>query len=598
MKVSVNWLKQYLDFELPEINELAEIIGSKLGEIEEIESIGPKYDGIVIVKVLSVEKHPDADRLNVCRVDDGGVNKEVERGEDGLIQVVCGAPNVKADMMAAWLPPKATVPSSYGSENPLILEVREIRGVLSNGMLASPKELALGDTHEGLLELDVTINAERINKGEVTPLEAISNYLDRPDIKPGDDFRSAYDLDDTILTIENKMFTHRPDCFGILGIAREVAGILGHKFTSPDTYKNNLTFGGQETEKFELINEIPEMVPRLTARLYTGLMIGRSPVKLQSYLSRVGIRPINNIVDITNYYMFLTGQPLHAYDYDKVKELSSKEHPVIMARYPKEGETLTLLNGKTIKLKPKDIMIATDKELIGLGGIMGGGKTEVDSSTENIILECASFNMYQIRRTAMAHGLFTDAFTRFSKGQSPLQNTRVMNFASDEIICDTAGIPGFSIDLNSLSDELKQADSLYPPVNITPAQVNSLLGLNLESAGIIQLLSNVEFEVSENESGVSVKAPFWRTDIEIPEDVVEEVGRLYGYDKLPQVLPTRSIAPAQVNLLLKAKDIVRSKLSSAGANEVLTYSFVNGDLLKRAGQNPDNITGLVCFQAC
>jgi phenylalanyl-tRNA synthetase beta chain len=570
MKVSLNWVKQYLDFELPPVEELVEKIGAQLGAVEEVVDLGKKYQEIFIVKVIECQKIENADKLSLCKVDDGGKAKDVERDSNGLVQVVCGAPNVKEGMMAAWLPPGAVVPASANDEEPFVLEAREIRGHKSNGMLASPQELALGDSHAGLLNLDTTITGQ----------------AEEPDIKAGDDFAETYGLNDHIIDIENKMFTHRPDCFGHLGVAREIAGILGKPFKSPAGYKAPKTpASAGPGDMLEIHNELPELVPRFVAQVFEDVNAGPSPVCMQARLSSLGLRPINNIVDITNYFMLLTGQPLHAYDYDKVKALSGGDKAVIVVRNPKPGEKLKLLNGKEIEPRTEAIMIATDKQAIGLGGVMGGGETEVDDKTKNIILECANFDMYSTRRTAMEHGIFTDAVTRFNKGQSPLQNERVVIMARDQIICDSGAMPADIIDGNNLSDDIKSRDSLFMPVKVTAEFINRRLGLELKAEEMKKLLENVEFEVEVSGEELTARAPFWRTDIELREDVVEEVGRLYGYDHLPLVLPERYLTPAKRDAMFDLKAGIRERLSKAGANELLTYSFVSGGLLDKAGQD-------------
>lgn len=558
MKVSTNWIKQYLNFELPSVEEMEAKIGAQLGAIEETEYLGDMYKGVVVVRLVKCVDHPDSDHLHICTVDDGGVVADVTRDENGHVVVVTGAPNVYDGMLAAWLPPHTVVPESYGKE-PFVLEARELRGVMSNGMLASARELGLGADHSGILELD----------GET---------------KPGEDFAKAYRLDDHVIDIENKMFTHRPDLFGELGVAREIAGIMGQQFTSPDWYKaprQNVLAKSDAQLTLEVRNELPALVPRFMAVALSDITIKSSPTELRSYLTRVGIRPINNVVDITNYLMILTGQPLHAYDYDKVKKLSGDSGAVLAARYPHDHEKLLLLNGKEIEPRSEAIVIATDKQAIGLGGVMGGGDTEVDENTKNVILECATFDMYSIRRTSMAHGLFTDAVTRFNKGQSPLQNDRIVGEAL-KMFGELAGAKLASdvIDDNHVAGR----EWVHPPVPVNAGFINERLGLKLSAEEMKQLLENVEFHVSVDGDTMTVTAPFWRTDIEQREDVVEEVGRLYGFDHLPLELPTRIIEPTRRDPLFDLKSAVREKLAKGGANEVLTYSFVHGNLLDRVGQ--------------
>lgn len=573
MKISLNQIRYYQQLykwsEDPVPNGVAELltkIGAQLGGIEEAVEIGKKYEGVVIVKVVSCEQHPNADRLHVCTIDDGGITPDVKRGDDGLVQVVCGAPNVAAGVTVAWLPPGSTVPSTYDTD-PFVLEARELRGVMSNGMLASPKELGIGDSHEGLLLIE-------------------------EDVAPGTPFAEKYGLKaDVIIDIENKMFTHRPDCFGWLGVAREIAGIQHMPFTSPEWYSTDARIPGLEAEelKLEVRNEIPELVPRFTAVTMSGIAVGPSPVWLQVELARVGLRPINNIVDLTNYYMLMTGQPLHAYDYDKVlAQDDGAIHATLVVRKPQQGEKLTLLNGKDIEPRADAILIASATKAIGLGGVMGGADTEVDNNTKNIILECASFDMYSIRRTSMHHGIFSDAVTRFTKGQSPLQTRTVLAKIVDDIRRLCGGkVAGPVPDDNHLPEEVLRRNALYPDVTVTSGFINERLGLQLPAKDMARLLENVEFEVHVKHDTLTVRAPFWRTDIEIPEDVVEEVGRLYGFDRLPLELPMRPIIPARKDALLELKSAVRAVLSKAGANEVLTYSFVHGNALERTGQNKE-----------
>ena len=552
MKISLNWIKEFTDVDLS-IDELISKIGTQLGAVEEYEYIGDKYKGIVIVEVKECIKHQQADKLNVCRVDDGGYIKDVQRDDQGLIQVVCGAPNVRAGMLAVWIPPKATVPSTFNKDK-IVLEARELRGIVSNGMLASPKELAFGDSHEGLLEIDT-------------------------DIKPGTTLIDAYKLDDYVIDLENKMFTHRPDCFGILGIAREISGIQDIQFVSPKWYKENIESPiGNGTLALEVNNQAPELAPRFVAYSVSGVEIKPSPLFMQSMLSRIGIRPINNIVDITNYMMTLTGQPLHAYDYDKVTSKNDGRAEIIVRRGIND-EKLTLLSGKEITLKESDIVIAIDDEAIGLAGVMGGATTEVDENTRNIILECANFNMYTIRRTSMDYGLFTDAVTRFTKGQSKRQNLAVA-LKTLEMIRELSGgqLASEIIDNNYTAQKISR-------VSISTDFINSRLGMKLTSEEIQRLLGNVELIVEKENDNFSIGESFWRTDIEIKEDIVEEVGRLNGYFKLPQDLPYRQIKPAMVGEQLQTASRIRDLLSAAGANEVLCHSFVHGDLLKKSHQD-------------
>lgn len=570
MKISVNSIKgmnrRYgcADNIAPNgVDDLAQRVGARLGAIEEVVDIGAKYEGVIIARVVSCEQHPNADRLHICKIDDGGKAQNVGRDEHGHVQVVCGAPNVREGLMVAWLPPGSTVPESVGKD-PFVLEARELRGVVSNGMLASQRELALGDNHEGILEINV-------------------------DAVPGADFAERFELkEDYVLDIENKMFTHRPDCFGFLGVSRELAGIQHMPFKSPGWYRTDAEIPAIEGESLslEFRNEIPELVPRFVAIVLRDIEIKSSPTFIQIELAKVGIKSINNIVDYTNFFMLETGQPIHAYDYDKVQALSGNNQATLVVRNPNEGEKITLLNGKTIIPRAEAMMVATDQKLLCIGGAMGGSESEVDENTKNIIVEVANWDMYSMRRTAMEHGIFTDAVTRFTKGQSPLQNRAVLAKLVNEIQKHAGGkVASELIDDVHLPAEVLQRDSMYAPVAVSTQFINERLGLKLSADEMQALLTNVEFEVRVDGDQLTVKAPFWRTDIEIPEDVVEEVGRLYGFDRLPLELPTRPMTPAVKNPSVELKQRLRDMLSQAGANEILAYSFVHGNLLQKVGQD-------------
>lgn len=547
-------------------NDLIQKIGAQLGAVEEVIEFGKKFEAVLIANVVSCVQHPNADKLSICLIDDGGKAVNVERDKNKLVTVVCGAPNAREGLKVAWLPPGSTVPSTYGKE-PLVLDARELRGVVSYGMIASGKELGISDDHEGILEID-------------------------KDVQPGASFAGTYGLkDDIVIDIENKMFTHRPDCFGFLGIAREVAGIQQLPFKSPGWYTADAAISEIESEelKLEVINDVPELVPRFSAIAMSGVKVGKSPVWLQIELARVGVRSINSIVDMTNFFMLETGQPLHAYDYDKVAALDeNSKHATIMVRVPKPNEKIKLLNGKEIEPRKEAIMIASRDKLIGIGGVMGGSETEVDENTTNIIIEAANFDMYNIRRTSMEHGLFSDAVTRFNKGQSPLQTKAVLAKTVDEVRKFAGGkVASPLIDDCHVELPGRNSPNHKEIVDTTVKFINERLGLSLASEEISCLLKNVEFIVSTEGLNLKISIPFWRTDISIPEDIVEEVGRLYGYEKLSLELPSRGIIPTRPNPVLRFKSEIRQRLAGFGANEVLNYSFVHGNLIEKAGQNKD-----------
>ena len=579
MKVSLNLIKQLINFELPPVDELVARVNQQLGGVEAVIDLNAKYGGARIVRVVECAKHPNADRLSVTKIDDGGVVADVPRDDNGLVQVVCGAPNVHADMWAIWLPPKSTVPASFDDDEPFVLDARPLRGVLSQGMLAAADELAIGTDHEGIVEIheyDVPAGVK---------------------LKAGASFAETFGLDDYVLDIENKMFTHRPDCFGQLGVAREIAGIFHQQFTSPDWYKSEQQFTGAEGLELTVTNDAPELVPRFMAVAFRDVTVQPSPLWLQCQLVAMGGKPINNIVDATNYIMLMTAHPTHAYDYDKLRGYK------LEARLARDGEKVSLLNGKEYELTNDDIVIADGEGVIGLAGIMGGADTEVSDGTKNIVLECANFDMYALRRTAMRHGIFTDALTRFNKGQSPLQNAAVLK----QLMSMVGGVQASEV-FDLCSDNIFEKNPIIEKP-ITPTFMKERLGRPFENSDIEATLCNVEFEIEKGtlvrdvysmyfgnirgkskknieEDCLYVKPPFWRTDLELPEDIVEEVGRLYGFDKLPRQLPMRSIEPAPRNPRRQLKQAIRQSLSRAGANEVLNYSFVHERVLKNAEQDP------------
>lgn len=566
MKVSLNIVKSLVNFELPPVDELVARVNAQLGSVEKVIDLGAQYKDARIVHVVQCEPHPNADRLHVCLIDDGGAVANIPRDDKGYVQVVCGAPNVHADMWAVWLPPNSTVPASFADAEPFVLGARKLRGVLSQGMLAAADELAIGTDHDGIVE----ISGRDMPKGAV--------------LRAGDSFAQVFGLDDVVLDIENKMFTHRPDCFGQLGVAREISGIFGQAFTSPDWYRVAQKFADGSGLKLDVYNDIPDLVPRFMAVAVKNVAVQPSPLWLQCQLVAMGGKPINNIVDATNYIMLMTAQPTHAYDYDKL--CGGK----LGARMAREGETIALLNGKTYTLGTDDIVIADGERAVALGGIMGGADTEVSSDTNNVVLECASFDMYAVRKTAMRHGVFTDALSRFNKGQSPLQNAPVLKRLMGMIGGEQASEVH---DKKQFSDEFDEYFAgKYTPANIdiNSSFINQRLGLQLTDSDIYTLLNNVEVHNHgpEDELGyMCIQVPFWRTDIELKEDVVEEVGRLYDFGKLPRELPQRSTKPTPKNPHRELKRQIREQLSRAGANEALTYSFVHEHILKRAEQHAD-----------
>lgn len=553
MRISLNTIKEYLKKPVDlQDDELIKLIGSRLVEVEEVIDLAPKYKGIYIVKVISAEKIPDT-HLSLCQIDAGERTADFSNQE--TVQVVCGAPNVHAGMWAAWITPGAIVPSTYGNEN-FKLSVRKLRGYDSNGMLAAADELDLGTDHEGIIEIDP--------KGAVA----------------GADLAAAFGLNDLILDVENKSLTHRPDCFGLIGFAREVAGILGMPFEEPPVFQDLGKVLGQQSNQVDLQVEItnPELCPRYSCAVFDLPKLERKYFTPEmAFLAKAGMRAIDPMVDLTNLLMLQTGQPLHAFDYDKLVAVGGAKSPKIIVRVAKAGEKLQLLDGKTIECIPEDILITSNDTPVALAGAMGGRNTEIDASTTKVILESATFSLYHLRKTQMAHGIFSEAITRFTKGQPAAITLPVLESALTSLkIAPLACVDAYP------SPEKPKALSV-------PAQnVNRLLGADYEATEMVQTLSNVGFAVTVDQEILSVVAPLWRTDIHIQEDIIEEIGRLLGYDNIPLALPSHAMLEAQIDPMVKLKEELRNILSDRLAlNEVLTYSFVSKNLIKKVGLEPE-----------
>ena len=603
MLISLNELKKLVNIKISD-EELFSLIGSRLVEIENVEDLAPKYKKIYLVKVLSTEKI-EGTHLSLCQIDAGEkLNAEFDPDHADSIQVVCGAPNVKKDMFAVWIAPGAVVPATFETAEPFEISARKLRGFMSYGMLAGADELALGDDHSGIVEID-------------------PNFA-----TPGNSFAEKFDLNDKIIEVENKSLTHRPDCFGLIGFAREVAGILGEKFTFDyfslkKSYESALDKLKTSASALPLSVKIEDysLCPRYEAFVFEfNSLPERSPfLSLDDiFLYKAGMRPVSPIVDLTNLIMLKTAQPSHAFDYDKFVRVGAQSTanllnsanlsepgsaPRISVRAANPGEKLVLLDDKEIELSKNDIIITSNDVPVALAGAMGGKSTEIDASTKKVILEIASFSLYHLRKTQMAHGIFSEAITRFTKGRPA---TDLLPAAADSLSAFAslgAELKSFALDSNPALYE----NGAFKPnvVEISPEEINSLLGSNYPTPLIKTTLENVGFLVelknlSESSSALRVSetlqisAPRWRTDIKIKEDIIEEVGRLLGYDNLPLAFPSRPFKTAKIDESLALKSRLREILSSKlRFNEVLTYSFVSEDLLKRTNLDPEDSYKLV-----
>lgn len=559
MKISLNEIKKYVQIPQDVSNQdLIDLIGSRLVEIEEVIDLAPQYQGCYVVKVVKCEPIPDT-HLNLCQIDAGEHNQDFKQLENGLIQVVCGAPNVHVGMLAVWITPGSIVPETYGNEN-FRLSVRKLRGYESNGMLAGADELGFDTEHKAIAEIDPKI------------------------AQPGDALSDVFDLNDVILDVENKSLTHRPDCFGLIGFAREVAGILGIKFQEPPVFANldMVKLTDSNTVRLDVQITDVELCPRYSCAVFD--LPKNSPSKYLTssavFLAKAGMRAIDPVVDLTNILMLQTGQPLHAFDYDKLVQVGGNTVPKIIVRSAQEGESLQLLDGKTIACTPDDILITSNNVPVALAGAMGGKNTEVDASTKRVVLESATFSLYHLRKTQMAHGIFSEAITRFTKGQPAAITLPVLAEALRQL----------EIQPLAVADD-------YPgkaPGNVvetTISSINGLLGTDYNEKTLVQTLDNVGFKV-KTDNTLEVTVPAWRTDIHLPEDIIEEVGRLLGYDNIAMVLPTKPFLEPEIDPMVCLKRELREILSSRlDMHELLTYSFVHRDLMTKVGKDPED-----CYQ--
>ncbi len=547
MKISLKLIKKLTDINISE-EELIAKIKSQIGAVEEVIHFREKYQNIVLAKIVERQDHPEAEKLAVY---------QINIGEKENVQVVAGDKNLEVNDLVAYFKPGAKVPfNPHPEKYDGIIRAVELRGIKSNGMLASAREL------------DINANHERVIKIET-------------DHKPGTPIDIVLDMDDTVIDIENKALTNRGDCFGLIGIAREIAGVQNIPFTSPEWMKSNLQATAKSVNNnlpLEIKNEVYNLCPRYSATTISNITVKESPVWMQSILVKLGLRPINNIVDITNYIMVFTGQPLHAFDYDKLrnKDNNGKNSAHITIRLAKEGEKLNGLNQNVYDLHDTNLVICDSTNPIALAGMLGGADTEIDESTKNIVIECANFDMYNNRKSSMLLGIMTDAVSRYSRGQDPALTVSVMKEASKLVLELAGGSVETEYDL-AKSDEIGKTRL----ITINIEEVNNHLGTELATKVISQLLDNVELHNSVKGDVITVTIPSFRNDVRIKEDIYEEIGRLYGFDNIKVTLPKRDLTPPIHNKLLDLKWKIREILSKTGVDEISSYSFVSKDLLTK-----------------
>jgi len=517
MRISVNWLNDWLDTPA-EGRELATRLTMAGLEVEAIEPAAPPLEGVVVGEIVEREKHPDADSLSVCKVNAGG-------GE--LLQIVCGAPNARAGMKA----PLATV----GTKMPGGMEIRKakLRGVESHGMLCSARELGLAEDASGLMELPAELTV-------------------------GQPITEALALDDTL--IEINLTPNRGDCMGVLGVAREAAVLTGARLGGPALRP----VSAQSAERFPV-----ELVPgagcaRFAARVIRGVRPdAQAPMWMRERLRRAGLRPISAVVDVTNYVMLELGQPMHAYD---LRELDGG----IVVRRARAGETLRLLDGREIAMDESVLVIADRSKPLGLAGVMGGDHSGIGSDTTDVLLEVAFFHPAAIAGRGRRYGLVTDASQRFERGVDPALQERAIERATELLLACAGGTPGPTV-VTELADEVPGRTT----VRFRPARARRIIGAEIADADIERILLELGMQVERGGDAWSVRAPSWRFDVAIEEDLIEEVARIHGFNRIPETDPATPLAIPAMRETRLAPESLADLMVQRGYFEAITYSFVD-----------------------
>ncbi|MXY45945.1 MAG: phenylalanine--tRNA ligase subunit beta, partial [Chloroflexi bacterium] len=549
MRVPLSWLKNYVPCDIP-AHELAHRLTMAGNEVGDVEIVGTALDPerLVVGQVLSVDPHPNADRLRLPTVDIGGETATV----------VCGAPNVAAGQKVAFAKEGAMLFSPRSGKTEA-LRAATIRGVRSSGMVCSVLELGLGDDHEGILVLDD----------------------DAPVGMPLVEY-----IGDAVLDID--VTPNRPDCLSILGIAHEVAALTGASVTHPDLSYPEDDTPIESLAKVEIAD--PNLCFRYTATLIHGIHIAESPQWMQDALTKAGLRPINNIVDITNYVMLEYGQPLHAFDFGKVRDNT------IIVRSARPDETLETLDGATRVLQPPMLVIADTQDAIGLAGVMGGANTEIDESTTTVLLESANFHAINTRRTRLATRMDSEASYRFERGIRPELAPLALRRATQMMIQLAYGTAS-----KGILDIYPDGEPM-PSVQISRQRIRQVLGVDYTMERIERTLEALGFRrdrepesimptmdafsvggAPETNNMVFMQPPYWRSDITIEDDIVEELARIIGYESIPTTMISTPIPHGQPQAQRVLRELVKDILTTTGMRETISYSLVSENMLERVG---------------
>ena len=521
MKITYDWLKDYL-----QTNNTEKLLLSKLTdiglEVESIEDSSIDLDKFLVAKIVTAEKHPNADRLKVCNVDIG--NKKI-------VEVVCGASNAKDGLLTIYAPPGAIIP-----KNNMKLSVTKIRNITSYGMLCSESELNLSDESEGIIELEKNKYDKKVGK----------KYFDKVSSK----------------LIDLSITPNRPDCLGVKGIARDLFA-AGFGKLKADKNKN-LKFKGDSKINVKILKEKNQGCLAFGSCLIKNVKNVESPNWLKDKLISVGQKPISAIVDVTNYIMLDSNRPLHAYDADKINK-------GIIVRNSKNGEKFKALNNKEYKLQEGMCVISDNSGVLGLGGIIGGTTTGTDFNTKNVLIESAYFTPRSIRKTSKILNIDTDAKFRFERGIDPLSIKKGLIMAA-QLIKDICGGDINKIDIQNIY-KFKDTNIIF--------EINSfhkIAGFKMSRKAIVKILNDLGFEVKGNKNQLKLKVPSWRPDITQEIDVVEELMRIYGYDKIKQIEPIKDRKKPTLNKKQKLFHFLQRAIASKGYREVITWSFTDSKI--------------------
>lgn len=524
MKVSYNWLKEHIELTLS-VEELSARLLSLGFEVAGVERKGPQFRGVVTAKVLEVTKHPNADRLRLCTVDDGTTK----------FSVVCGAPNVAAGQSVALARVGAELPGGKK------LAPAKIRGVESQGMLCSSAELGLGGGHEGILVL-----------GESTPL--------------GQDYAASLGPGDTILEVE--ITPNRPDCLSHRGLARELSAALNIPLKPLSTPPLPSASG----ECPVLTIEDEKACPTYVGRLITGVKVGPSPAWLAAKLEAIGMKPINNVVDVTNFILHDVGQPLHAFDASRLDS--------IRVRWARSGESIKALDGKSYPLSDKNLLIASSNQPLAIAGVMGGEESSVTDKTTAIVLESAYFAPPVVRKSSQTLRLKSDSSYRFERGTDPASPAATSERAAG-IIAQLGG-SGVKVSAARLAGSQPKTPRT---IKASAARINAILGSAFAPSDVEGVLGRIG-KMAKNGEMLTVEAPSHRGDLETVWDLAEDVARILGYDNVPTASAKIAVEPAELTPAIALERKLRSRLIGLGLTEAFNYDFTSSKLVEQARLDP------------